>query len=172
MVARCLNKWKKHKSFQKKSFYYTPNRSVSLLTSVLNFQTSITDGWRPRMSRHFCLLCNWLRSICRQLFFFIIPDPYDIYGQSRHIDVMNVAKGLKLHDLILSFLSLSRTNVGSKTFFFHNGRYGYSVTFWIWVVSELSQRHGNHKPQRFDFLIECKLSDWTCQFYFSHNENI
>ena len=24
-------------------------------------------------------------------------------------------------------------------------------------MSELSLRHGNHKPQRFDFLIECKL---------------
>ena len=31
---------------------------------------------------------------------------------------MNVAKGLKLHDLILSFLLLSRTIVGSKTFLF------------------------------------------------------
>ena len=72
---------KKHKSFQKKSFYYTPTRSVSLLTSVLNFQTSITDGWRPRMSRYFCLLCNWLRSICWQHFCFVIPDPYDINGQ-------------------------------------------------------------------------------------------
>ena len=42
---------------------------------------------------------------------------------------MNVARGLKLHDLILSFLLLSRTNIGSKTFFVHNGRYGDSVTF-------------------------------------------
>ena len=66
MVARCLNKWKKHKSFQKWSFHYTPSRSVSLLTSVLNFQASITDQWRPRMSRYFCLLCNWLSTICWQ----------------------------------------------------------------------------------------------------------
>ena len=46
--------------------YYTPTCSDSLLTSVLNFQTPITDGWRLRMSLHFCLLCNWLRSICWQ----------------------------------------------------------------------------------------------------------
>ena len=31
-----------NKSFQKKSLYYTPTFSVSLLTSVLNFQTPIT----------------------------------------------------------------------------------------------------------------------------------
>ena len=52
----------------------------------------------------------------------IIPDPNDINGQlrqnqGRHVDVMNIARGLKLHDLILSFHLLSRTNIGSKTFF-------------------------------------------------------
>ena len=62
---------------------------------------------------------------------------------------MNVAKGLKLHELILSFLLLSRTNISLKTFLVHNGRYGYSVTFWIWVVSELSRRYGNHSVSIF-----------------------
>ena len=95
-----------------------------------------------------------------------------VKNQWRHVVVMNVARGLKLHDLILSFLLLSRTNIGLKTFFVQYGRYGYSVTFWIWVVSELSRRHGNHEPKRFDFLIECKLNDGNCQFYFSHDENI
>ena len=71
----------KHKSFQEKSFYYAPTRSVSFLKSVLNFQTSITDGWRPRMSRYFCLLCNWLRSIYWQQKILIIPDPKEINGQ-------------------------------------------------------------------------------------------
>ena len=47
----------------------------------------------------------------------------------RRVDVINVAKGLKLNVLILSFLLFSRTNIGSKTFFVHYGRYGYSVTF-------------------------------------------
>ena len=54
----------------------------------------------------------------------------------------------------------------------HYGGYWYTVTFWIRVVSELSRRHGNHKPQRFDFLNECQLNDGTCQFYFSYNEKI
>ena len=40
-----------------------------------------------------------------------------VKNQLRHVDVMTVARGLKLHDLILSFLLLSRTNIGSKTFF-------------------------------------------------------
>ena len=34
----------------------------------------------------------------------------------RHLDEMNFTRCLKLHDLILSFLVLSRTNIGSKTF--------------------------------------------------------
>ena len=42
-----------------------------------------------------------------------------------------------------------------------------SVTFSISVVSDLSRRHSNHKPQRFDSLIECKLNDGNSQFHFS-----
>ena len=38
--------------------------------------------------------------------------------------------------------------------------------FLIRVVSEISRRYGNHKPQRFDSLIECKLKDGTCRFHF------
>ena len=47
LVARCLNQPKNKKSFgnnRKYSFNYTPSRSVSLLTSVLIFQTAITGG--------------------------------------------------------------------------------------------------------------------------------
>ena len=41
---------------------------------------------------------------------------------------MNVARGLKRYDLILSFLLLSRTNIGSKTFF---------RSLWkVWVLCE------------------------------------
>ena len=54
-----------------------------MLTSVLNFQTSITDGWRTRISRYFCVLCNWFRSICWQRKVLIIPDPKDINDQLR-----------------------------------------------------------------------------------------
>ena len=47
-----------------------------------------------------------------------------------------------------------------------------TVTFLIRVVSDLSRRRGNHMPQRFDSLNECKLNDETCPFHFSHDENI
>ena len=73
----------KHKSFQKKLFYYTPTRSVSLLMSVLNFQTSITDGFRPRMSRYICFFMQLIEEYPLATFFFIIPDPYDINDQLR-----------------------------------------------------------------------------------------
>ena len=43
-------------------------------------------------------------------------------------------------------------------------------TLWLFQLGlELSQRHGNHKPQRFDFPNEYKLNDGTYQFYFSYN---
>ena len=57
MVARCFTNGKTHKVL-KIIVFYTPTRSASLLTLVLNFQTAITDGRRSRMSRYFCLLCN------------------------------------------------------------------------------------------------------------------
>ena len=42
----------------------------------------------------------------------------------------------------------------------------------IWVVTELSRRHGNHKPQRFDFLIECKLNYESLEGPLLKKENI
>ena len=42
VVARCLNKWKNTKVFRNNRFI-TPSLAASLLTSVLNFQSSITD---------------------------------------------------------------------------------------------------------------------------------
>ena len=64
-----------------------------------------------------------------------------------------------------------KNKFGLKTFSFIMEGKLYSVTFWIWVFSELTRRQGNHKPQPFDFLIECKLNVGTCQLYFSLNEN-
>ena len=54
------------------------------------------------------------------------------------MDVMNVAKGLKLHDLILSFLLLSRTNISSKTFAFIMEGMG---TLLLFFEFELSQNY-------------------------------
>ena len=48
----------KHEKFRKLPFIYAPSRSVSLLTSVLIFQTAITAALRSVMSRYFCLVCN------------------------------------------------------------------------------------------------------------------
>ena len=67
---------------------------------------------------------------------------------------------LKLYDLILSFLVLSRTNFASKTFLRS-----------LWKVLILCDFlnlgcFSNHKPQCFDFLIECKLNEGTCHFFF------
>ena len=56
--------------------------------------------------------------------------------------------------------------------------YCYSVTF-KWgggggggVVSEFLRRLGNHKPQRFEVLIECESIDGTCQLCFPQNANV
>ena len=84
---------------------------------------------------------------------------------------MNAARGLKLHDLIFVFpFAFKNKHLLENFFSFIMEGKGTLLLFEF----ELSQnyRHGNHKPQSFDFLIECKLNDGTCQFYFSHNENI
>ena len=71
------------------------------------------------------------------------------------------AEGLKLLDLILSVFLLLKTNIRYKTSFAHNVMLCNSVTFQFWATLELFRRHGNHTPKRFDFCIECKLTDWT-----------
>ena len=64
-----------------------------------------------------------------------------------------------LPDFIMSFLLLSKTDIGLKFFFAHNVRYGNSVTFRIRVALESLQYLDNHEPQRFDFCIECTPTD-------------
>ena len=87
---------------------------------------------------------------------------------------MNVARGLKHHDLILSFLLLSKTDIGSKTFlrslckvlilcdFLNLGCLRIIATSW--------QPPEMPSLQPFDFLIECKLNDRTFQFCFSNDK--
>ena len=65
----------------------------------------------------------------------------------------------------MSSLLLSKTDIGLKLFFAHNVRYGNSVTFRIWLALESLQYLDNHKPQRFDFCIECTPTNRTCQLY-------
>ena len=60
-----------------------------------------------------------------------------------------------------------------KLFFVHLWKV---LVLCVFFEFELSQNYRDVtaiiKPQRFDFLIECKLNEGTCQFHFSHNENI
>ena len=70
-----------------------------------------------------------------------------------------------LPDIIMSFLLLSKRDIGLKHFFPHNVRYGNSVTFRIWVAFEFLQYLDNHEPQCFNFCIECTPTDITCQLY-------
>ena len=65
----------------------------------------------------------------------------------------------KLPDFIMSFLLLSKTDIGLKLFFAHNVRYGNSVIFRIWVALESLKYLDNHEPQRFGFCIECTPTD-------------
>ena len=131
---------KNTKVFRKKSFNYTPTRSVSLLTSVLNFQTSITDGWRPPMSQYFCLLCNLLGSICWQHFFFIIPDPYDINGQLRQ---------------------------KSMTSFWRNERCQRTKTSWFDFVIPFAFKNKYQFENFFSFIMEGMGTLWLFEFELS-----
>ena len=132
-------------------------------------------------SAYVAILLSFMQLIEEYLlatFVFIVPDTYDINGQLSQKSMTSYRRNERCQrpktswfDFVFPFAIKNKHQL-ENFFFVHNGRYGYSFTFWIWAVSEFSRRQGNHKPQRFDFLIECKLSDGTCQFYFSHNENI
>ena len=86
---------------------------------------------------------------------------------------MHVASSIKLHDLVLSFLFENEHRF--KNFLRSLCKVLVLCDFLNLdclriiatpVSATISQ------PQRFDFLIECILNDGTCQFCFSHNENI
>ena len=69
-------------------------------------------------------------------------------------------------DLILSLLLLMKIHSGFKPFFAHNVTFCKSVIFKFWATLEFSRRHGNLKPKRFDFYIQCKPVDRTCPFHY------
>ena len=75
---------------------------------------------------------------------------------------------LKVSNFIMSFLLLSKTDIGLNPFFAHNVRYGNSVSFRIGVALESLQYLDNHESQRFDFCIECTPTDRPCQLYNHH----
>ena len=66
--------------------------------------------------------------------------------------------------ILLCPLFCFRKRIFVQNFFFnHNVRYGNSVTFRIGVVLESSQYLDNQAPQHYEFCIECKPTDSTCQ---------
>ena len=83
MVARCLNKWKKHKSFHKKIVLLHSHSQrffakVSLKFSNIN-NRRVTSAFVATLLSFMQLIEEYLSAT----FFFIIPDPYDINGQLR-----------------------------------------------------------------------------------------
>ena len=70
--------------------------------------------------------------------------PITSKSKLRDIDEMKIAKDLKFHDLIFSFLFLSRTNIASKTFWLIMEAIDTLLLFLIQVLSELSQFTCNH----------------------------
>ena len=71
-----------------------------------------------------------------------------------------------LPEFIVSSHLLLKTDIGLKHFFAHNVRYGNFVTFRIRLALEYLQYLDNHEPQSFEFCIECKPTDRTCQLYY------
>ena len=69
-----------------------------------------------------------------------------------------------LPDFIMSFILLSKTDIGLKLFpLIMLGMV--TLTFRIWVALESLQYLDNHEPQSFDFCIECTLTDRPCHLY-------
>ena len=62
----------------------------------------------------------------------------------------------------MSSLLLSKTDIGLKLFYFIM----LVMTFGIGMALEYLQYLDNDEPHRFDFCIECKLTDRTFQLYY------
>ena len=79
---------------------------------------------------------------------------------------MNVVRGLKLRDLILSFLLLSRTNIGSKTFF---------RSLWkVWVLCDFLKNNRDETAiishSVSISILNASLLTELVNFIFSHNK--
>ena len=96
---------------------------VSMLTSVLIFQrmtfvhVAILLSSTQRVVEYLLALKHFYYSCSLG---YKQPITSKMMTSPRRI---NFTRDLKHHDLILSFLVLSRTNIGSKTFCSHYGRY-------------------------------------------------
>ena len=75
---------------------------------------------------------------------------------------MNVDRNIKVPDLILSTLLLSKTNIDLKRFFSENGHIFFKfVTLKMGVALHFSLQLADHKSQRSDFGAVCKAYNGT-----------
>ena len=134
LVARCLNK--------RKSMYSFGNNRRLLHSQSQRFFANVSLIFSNSNNRRvtFAHVAILLSSTQRVAGYLMALKYFDFscsleYKQPttskkywRHLDEMNFTRGLKLRNLILSFLVFSRSNIGSIKCA-HYGRYWYSVTF-------------------------------------------
>ena len=74
---------------------------------------------------------------------------------------MDVDRNIKVPDLILSTLLLSKTVIGLKRFFRKKAQFLNFVTLKMEVALHSSLQLANHKSQRSDFGAVCKANNNT-----------
>ena len=74
---------------------------------------------------------------------------------------MDVDRNIKVPDLILSTLLLSKTDVGLKRFFAKKAQFLNFVTLKMEVALHFSLQLANHKSQRSDLGAVCKANNDT-----------
>ena len=74
---------------------------------------------------------------------------------------MNVGRNIKVPDLILSTLLLSKTDIGLKRFFATLAHFLNFVTLKMGVALHFSLQLANHTSQRPDVGVVCKANNGT-----------
>ena len=74
---------------------------------------------------------------------------------------MNVDRNIKVPDLILSTLLLSKTDISLKRFFAKESQFLNFVNLIMGVALRLSLQPANHKSQQSDFGAVCKANNGT-----------
>ena len=72
---------------------------------------------------------------------------------------MNVDRNIKVPDLILSTVLLSKTDIGLKLFFANKAQFLNFVTLKMGVALHFSLQLADHKSQRSDFGAVCKANN-------------
>ena len=72
---------------------------------------------------------------------------------------MDVERNIKVPDLILSILLLSKTDIGLKSFFAKYAQFFNFVTLKMGVALHFSLQLANHKSQWPDFAAVCKANN-------------